>query len=73
LFSLYFRYYTHTLFATRLIINKSTMGGFEVGECPRISPFLKYNGPWLLRGLGSIIVKEWRVTWTFCYAYYTLQ
>ena len=21
------------------------MGGFEVGECPRISPFLKTNGP----------------------------
>jgi len=21
------------------------MGGFQVGECPRISPFLKTNGP----------------------------
>jgi hypothetical protein len=34
------------------------------GGCPRISPFLKNNGPWTLRGLGSIIFKEWRVTWT---------
>ena len=38
------------------------MDGFSVGECPRISPFLKNNGPRPLRGLGSIIFKEWRVT-----------
>jgi hypothetical protein len=31
-------------FVTRLIINK-TIGGFYVGECPRISQFLKNNGP----------------------------
>jgi hypothetical protein len=51
-------------FVTRLIINK-TMGGFYVGECPRISQFLKHNGPRHLRGLGSIIFKEWRVTRTY--------
>ena len=45
------------------------MGGFYVGECPRISPFLKNNGPRLLRSLRSIIFKEWRVTLTFSYAY----
>jgi hypothetical protein len=33
------------------------MGGFQVGECPRISPFIK-----------TIIFKEWRVTRTFSYA-----
>ena len=43
------------------------MGGFYVGECPCISPFLKNSGPRPLLGLGSIIFKEWGVTWTFSY------
>ena len=30
-------------------------------------PLKQWAGPRLLRGLDSIIFKEWRVTWTFFY------
>ena len=85
LFSLYFRYYTQSFFfVTRLIINQINQVqwvDFKLENvlvslhsltllCSLLPSFARH---WwkclLLRGLGSIISKEWRVTWTFSYTY----
>ena len=36
-----------------------------IGECPRISPFLKHIGAEAPKGSRPIIFKEWRDTRTF--------
>jgi hypothetical protein len=59
-------------FVTRLIINqinKVQCVDFKLENVLSISPILKNNEPRHLRGLGYIISKEWRVTWTFSYTY----
>jgi hypothetical protein len=64
LFSLYFGYYTQTFFVTRLIINKINKVqwvDFKLKNALVSLHSLK------TMGLGSIILKEWRVTWTFSY------
>ena len=43
------------------------MGGFYIGKCPRIVPFLENNRPRPLAGPRSIIFKEWSDTRTFSY------
>ena len=45
------------------------VGGFYIGKCPRIVPFLENNGPRPLAGPRSIIFKEWSDTRTFSYTY----
>ena len=34
------------------------MSGFQVGECPRISPFLKNNGPLTLRASAPLFLRN---------------
>ena len=64
LFSLYFRYYTHNFFVTRLIIN-------QINEVQwvdfKLENVLVSLHSLKTMGLGSIIFKEWRVTLTFSY------
>jgi hypothetical protein len=75
LFSLYFRYYTHTLFVTRLIINqinKVQWVDFKLENVLVSLHSLKNNGHRTLWGLGSIIFKEWRVTRTFSYTCHSI-
>ena len=72
LFVLYILY-TDFFFVTRLIINKINKVqwvDFKL-ENDLVSLHSLKNGPQPLRGLGSIIFKEWRVTWTFSYTYIT--
>jgi uncharacterized protein (DUF697 family) len=65
LFSLYFRFYTHTfVVVAKLIINqinKVQWVDFKLENVLVSLHSLK------TMGLGSIIFKEWRVTWTFSY------
>jgi hypothetical protein len=64
LFPLYFRYYTQVFFVTRLIINeinKVQWVDFKLENVLVSLHSLKTIG------LGSIVFKEWRVTWTFPY------
>jgi hypothetical protein len=65
LFSLYFRYYTQTFFVTRLIINKINKEQWVDFKLENVLVSLLSLKT---MGLGSIIFKEWRVTWTFSYA-----
>ena len=61
---MYFRYYTQTFFVSRLIINqinKVQWVDFKLENVLVSLHSLK------TMGLGSIIFKEWRVTWTFSY------
>ena len=51
------------LFVTRLIINKVQCVDFKLENVLVSLHSLK------TMGLGSIIFKEWRVTWTFSYSY----
>jgi hypothetical protein len=57
-------------FVTRLIIDKIDKVqwvDFKLENVLVSLHSLKINGPRALRGLDSIIFKEWRVTWTFSY------
>jgi hypothetical protein len=66
LFSLYFRYYTQTfVFATRLIINKINKVQWVDFKLENVLVSLHSLKT---MGLGSINLKEWRVTRTFSYA-----
>jgi hypothetical protein len=64
LFSLYFRYYTQTFFVTRLIINKINKVQWVDFKLENVLVSLHSLKT---MGLGYIIFKEWRVTWTFSY------
>jgi hypothetical protein len=65
LFSLYFRYYTQTFFViTRLIINKINKVQWVDFKLENVLVSLHSLKT---VGIGSIIFKEWRVTWTFSY------
>ena len=64
LFSLYFRYYTQAFFATRLIINEINKVQWVDFKLENVLVSLHSLKP---IGLGSIVFKEWRVTWTFSY------
>ena len=66
LFSLYFRYYTHTFFVTGLIINK--INNVQWVDFKLENVLVSLHSLKTI-DLGSLIFKEWRVTWTFSYAY----
>ena len=66
MFSLYFRYYTQTFFVTRLIINKINKVQWVDFKLENVLVSLHSLKT---MGLGFIIFKEWRVTWTFSYTY----
>jgi hypothetical protein len=70
LFSLYFRYYTQIFFVTRLIINQINKVQWVDFKLENVLVSLHSLNT---MGLGSIIFKEWRVTWTFSNTYTRLH